>query len=90
MKKALYAVRDSKAAIFFPPFPQINDETAARAFYAAAMDPTTDLSRYPDDYSLWCLGWFDDESGSLEGATPPRVVVSSARMPVTFQQSKEA
>lgn len=85
MKHSIYAVRDAKADVYARPFTQANDQLAARAFYSAAMDPSTELSKFPEDYSLWVLGYFDDESGIVEGIKP-LCVVASARMPVTFQK----
>jgi len=81
----LYCIRDVKAELFNRPFAAQSDVLASRAFYSAAMSPESELSKFPDDYSLWLIGTFNDETGVLSDVQP-RVVVASARMPVSFQE----
>lgn len=65
MKKYICAVFDSKAKVYGNPFYSVNQATAIRAFSAASNDPDSELSRHPSDFTLFGLGWFDDETGVI-------------------------
>lgn len=67
--KKLYCVRDSKAEYYMAPFLAINDATAKRNI-TAAMQSDNDVSKFPEDHSLWYLGEYDDQTGKISG-TPP-------------------
>lgn len=70
MKKYAYAVFDSKAKFFTAPFYCANDMVAKRMFAGAARDAATDISRFPQDYTLFCVGEYDDEKGALTPLSP--------------------
>lgn len=65
MKVNLYAVYDLKALAYSAPFVAANDEVAKRMFATTMEDPTTMIGRYPKDYRLFCLGDFDDYTGTI-------------------------
>lgn len=65
MKKNIYTVYDSKALAFMQPFYSERHEVAQRHFAAAANDINTDIGRYSTDYTLFCIGEFDDQSGII-------------------------
>lgn len=60
------SVYDSKAQVYSQPFFSANIATATRMFSAAVADPNTQLSKFPEDYSLHVLGEFDDATGTLQ------------------------
>ncbi|UDN67868.1 nonstructural protein [robinz microvirus RP_160] len=66
-----YSVKDLKAAAFAPPFFLGRDEVAVRTFRDALEDKSHPMSAHPEDYELFYLGEFDDERGSLTGASAP-------------------
>lgn len=74
MKLGLYAVLDRKLGSFARPFVMNNDGMAVRAFLTAKQDPSSEMSKYPEDFSLYALGTFDDESGTLAQPTPPQAL----------------
>lgn len=67
MKYNLYAVYDSKAGMFLPPFPAGTDSVAVRNFADAVQNPQSPLNKHPEDYSLHRTGivW-DDTDCSVE------------------------
>lgn len=65
MIKQFFAVLDSKAGIYGNPFISLNTETAIRDFTYATTDPETQISRYPEDFALYLLGSFNDETGEI-------------------------
>jgi len=65
MVKNVYSVFDSKASVFAVPFTSVNNLTAIRDFSRAANDPQSDLARFPEDYFLYQVATFDDNSGLI-------------------------
>lgn len=66
MIKDIFVVRDTKVGAFATPFYLENISVAMRAFAHAANDPTTDVGRYPSDFSLYHLGTYDDETAKFD------------------------
>lgn len=60
-----YSVYDVKSLTYSPPFFQPAHGSAARMFSDLANDANTSVGRHPADYSLFCLGLFDDQTGKL-------------------------
>lgn len=77
MKQKIYAVHDIKAEIFNLPYFAVNDATAIRSFAGGVKDPTTDLYRNPEDYSLHYLGEYDMESGTVVGDGPKVIALAA-------------
>jgi len=66
MEHQLYAVYDSKAEAFLPPFIMPNTATALRAFKAAAENEQHQFYAHAADYTLFGLGYFDDSTGKIQ------------------------
>jgi len=78
MIKNLYSVYDSKSSSFCNPFSEQNDQTALRSFTFAANDPSLDIGRYPADFTLFRIGSFDFESGTIQAeATPLNIALAA-------------
>jgi hypothetical protein len=78
MKQQIYSIHDSKAEAFLPPFFLNNKHLAIRAFTDGINDPNTSLYKHPEDYSLFHLGEFDDDTGSIVPITPVNVTIGMA------------
>ena len=65
----VFAVRDSKIEGFLPPFTAVNPAVASRLL-EDSLRGDNPMSRHPEDYSLYRIGLFDDESGLIEGRSP--------------------
>lgn len=61
----LYAVKDTKAASFSPPFTAQNDPVASRMCLASMSGPDNLAATWPADFELWCVGTFNLEDGSV-------------------------
>lgn len=79
MKKSLYSVFDTKAAVFANPYTSTNDQTALRDFARAATDPSSNLCAFPGDYMLFNIGSYDDNTGVIEPLSPPVNLGSAAQ-----------
>jgi hypothetical protein len=74
MKSKLYSVYDVKVCFFFPPFAKTNDYDALRVFLHLKGQPGSDFNRFPQDYQLYHIGEFNDETGLVSGQVPPRLI----------------
>lgn len=92
-----YSVYDNKALVYGTPFYGPTDGFAVRAFTELANDPNTTVGRHPGDFSLFCVGSFDDQHAVLTGLSPVRHVVDATavliiqpRLPLTDTIQGEA
>lgn len=71
----MFSVYDKKVEAFSRPFVAPTYGAAERGFRDAANDPQSEVSKHPEDYSLMCVGWFDESTGQIEGFnTGPEMV----------------
>lgn len=75
-KENLYSIFDSKANTYGMVFGSVSDGVAHRMFLSAVASGNSDISRYPEDFYLFCIGSFDDTTGILDPSVAPRMVVS--------------
>lgn len=66
IKKA-YAVKDIVSGLFQPPFYSVNDATAVRSIQSACFDEQVPFASNPQDYQLWYINQYDDETGFFSG-----------------------
>lgn len=60
------AMYDKKAAVFSHLTTARTKDEARRSFGQSAHDENSMLSKFPDDYQLYAIGYFNQESGALE------------------------
>lgn len=61
----LYALKDVKSG-FMSILVLKNDELAKRSYKNMLADPTPSLvNQNPEDFELWCLGSYDQDSGII-------------------------
>lgn len=61
----VYSVYDSKAEAYLIPFFASTDAVAMRMFTQAAADPNHNFHQFAADYTLFHIGEWDEEKGSL-------------------------
>lgn len=71
MNLETFSVYDSKAKAYLPPFFLHNTGMATRIFQNCANDPTHTFGANPGDYTLFHIGSFDDNTGTLEALKTP-------------------
>jgi len=76
--KTIYSVFDKKTAVFCSPFVSHNDLTAIRDFTSACRDPASVISKFPEDYELYHVGDWDDDTGDIVAGR--RFVVAAASL----------
>lgn len=85
MKVNLYAVYDAKMQLFEMVVPQNRDDAAIRWFYDVLSNPANkDLPwvAHPEDFSLWCVGVFDKEKGTVETSLPVNLINANAALSI--------
>lgn len=95
MKVRLYSVFDAKLAIFNQPYPDLKDASALRRFSDDVNNntPKNPLNKHPQDYSLFYIGDYDDETGELIPSLPKALGTGSSvfkeenQLPVNFANS---
>lgn len=77
----IFSVFDSKAAFFGQPFCDQNEGSAIRNFSDAVNDgsnPNNLWHKHPEDFSLFNIGEFDNETGELIPSLPKSLLTASA------------
>lgn len=65
MKLTAYCIYDTAAGAYMRPFFLQSDAQAIRAFKDIALDANHEVGKHPEDYALFRVGIFDDNSGEL-------------------------
>lgn len=71
MIRMLFTVFDSKAERFLEPFAANTVEEAIRQFRYLVNKPDHQFNLFPEDYTLFKIGEFDQESGECSGLRAP-------------------
>ncbi len=80
MKQKIFTVLDSKAMAYLPPFFLPNEAVAKRIFGDMVTDITHQFGKHPEDFSMYYLGEFDDQSSIISEAKNAPVLVSTGLM----------
>lgn len=78
MIRNIYCIRDDKAG-FLDPFVDLNDSTALRNFNFA-MGKDTVMGVNAKDFSLYCVGTFNTQSGVVEAPDRPILIVDGSSL----------
>lgn len=76
----MYTVFDQKAKAWLPPFFLPQEGVAIRTFGDCVNSPDHNFGRHPEDYSLFCIGSFDDAVGVVTAAREPVLVVQALQL----------
>lgn len=74
MKHSMYVIYDSAAKMYNKPFFFINDAVAYRAACDLMQDTNNEITKNPSDYTMSCLGTYDDETAEFELFTAHKVI----------------
>lgn len=89
MQTNVYSVYDVTSETFGAPFLLLTDGLAMRSFYEAAMNPKTEINKYPDEYVLYNIGKYDDDTGLMQPSEPKRLNTASHAIKVFQKDTKE-
>jgi len=66
MKTNIYTIYDTKAKVYNRPFHLLNDDIALRTATDLASDSNTDLGKHPQDFIMFKLGEYDDNTATFD------------------------
>lgn len=66
MVHKVFSIRDAKAEFFNSPFLQKTEGEAERTFTSLVNDNQSTLSKHPEDYDLYFVGEYDDNTGKYD------------------------
>lgn len=75
--KIICSVYDAKGAFYSTPFVALNEDIAARDFGAIVRDVNSLAAKFPEDFRLVVLGYFDDVTGELTAVDHPKFLVDA-------------
>ena len=65
MNQRMFTVYDHKASAYLLPFFSQTKGTAIRSFTESCNDPQSTFFKYPEDFTLFELGEYDDSTAEL-------------------------
>ena len=86
----LYAIRDSKAEVFLPMLEASTDDHAKRLVADAIAGGLHHMATHRDDYYLYALAEYDNNSGHIEAHRPEPVISISEIMETFFQRPEQS
>lgn len=80
MQYKMYSIKDAKAELFGTPFCKLTPGLAEREFQQLVSDPSTPISKYPQDFDLWYVGDYDDNSGKITPRDTPEHIIKAIQL----------
>lgn len=77
MTKFMFVIFDNKSRLYSSPFFSVRKESAMRDFLRAAESPESEIYHTPDDYDMFCIGTYEDETCTME-VWPNREFIANA------------
>jgi len=74
MKLKIFVIHDSKAEAYIQPFFQSTYGLAERMFTDEANNPESNICKHSEDFTLFYLGEFDQETGLMELEPTPKAM----------------
>lgn len=77
----MFTVYDMKAEFFGQPFFEQEEASAIRSFGDAVNDssnPANQWNKHPEDFQLYLIGAFDNETGNVESYLPKAIVMANS------------
>lgn len=74
---SLFSVFDTKVGAYMTPFPMKTTAEAIRAFLNSCRDPNTQFHSNPEDFHLYLVAEFDEQTGEIAPVNPTNVAKAS-------------
>lgn len=76
----VYSIRDTKAEVYNTPFMKKTHGEAERDFTSLVKDEKSMPNQYPEDFDLYHLGIFDDQTGKFEPLATPQHIIKAVNV----------
>lgn len=77
MQLKMYSVRDAKAEVYNSPFYKRSHGEAERDFLNAIRDDKNPNSKFPEDFDLFYVGEYNDQTGLVTPLNTPQHVAKA-------------
>jgi len=77
MQLKIFSIRDQKSEVFNQPFLKKTHGEAERDFRSVVNDDKSTINKYPEDFDLYYIGDYDDNSGKLMPLDTPQHVIKA-------------
>ena len=84
----IYAIYDEKLEAYNRPFFLISDGVAIRAFQDEINNKESELSKHPEDYDLYKIGEYNEETGNITPNEP--VLIGTGKALVYREENQNA
>jgi len=81
----LFSIFDEKAKAYLPPFILHQTAMAIRSFSDACKDPEHRFHLHPEDYCLYQIGIFDDETATISELKKTAIITGLETDPKNYQ-----
>jgi len=85
----IYSIFDTAAAIYQRPFTAKSHGEVTRSFKDVCTDADHEIGKHPEDYTLFCLGTFNDGTGEVTGFGPEKVATALELVAATRQVNRD-
>lgn len=75
-----YSVYDEKAEFFTVPFFASNTHVAVRSLDRLVNDDSTTVHQFPDDFTLYEIGKFDQDTGLITPLDKPKFIIKATTL----------
>lgn len=75
-----FSIRDSKGEVFNPPFYKHTHGEAERDFTSLVRDEKSMVSKYPEDFDLYHVGTYDDQTGVFKSLETPLHIIKAVNL----------
>lgn len=79
MNLHIYSIRDQKGEAFLTPFFQKTHGEAERSFRELTKNKDSLVSKYPEDYDLYHIGKYDDQTGVIQPNDTPQHIIKAVQ-----------
>ena len=70
----IFTIYDSKATAYLQPFFSKTEQTAVRDVTTIVNEPNSNFNLHAEDFSLFTIGKYDEDSGKITAKNPEHIV----------------
>lgn len=89
MIQQIYSVYDSASGIYQRPFVGQSHGQVTRSFTDIACDADHEIGKHPEDYTLFCLGSFNDGTGEIIPWPPEKIAMALEVVSITRNVNRD-
>lgn len=86
MTQKIYSIRDQKAEYFTQPFFKKTHGEAERDFTMLVNDEKSQINKFPEDFDLYYIGDYDDQTGKMSPLDTPQHIVKAVQAKTALMQ----